>query len=273
MLAKMRRPDERVAPRSGIALPKRVVNAAAALGVPLDSITALTGATKSSWACGDHILRTGTAQDLDREVLAMTAASSSVPVPEVLERAEFADGECAALLLTRLPGRPALDTAHATLREARCVGEACGRLHSLLALVQPPNGMRRVAAFTHAETESPSEDRLLHLDLHPLNVLVDAGGAISGVIDWANAAIGPLVLDRARTWSVLTLDPAALVLRNEPRSAALLEGWSSVAGWADLPATARAWACEYMLDDLAARYPAHRLEHVRAHLSLARSGV
>jgi aminoglycoside phosphotransferase (APT) family kinase protein len=56
----------------------------------------------------------------------------------------------------------------------------------------------------------PTGDRLLHLDLHPFNVLVDEQGDVSGVLDWANVAGGHPDLDRARSWSILTLDPAAV---------------------------------------------------------------
>lgn len=38
-------------------------------------------------------------------------------------------------------------------------------------------------------------DRLLHLDLHPKNVILSASGPV--VIDWANAARGPAALDPA----------------------------------------------------------------------------
>jgi aminoglycoside/choline kinase family phosphotransferase len=43
-------------------------------------------------------------------------------------------------------------------------------------------------------------DRLLHRDLHPLNVLMTADGPV--VIDWANAARGDPAYDVADTWVV-----------------------------------------------------------------------
>ena len=260
-------------PRSNTSLPRQVAKAAAALRVPADSITGVGGATRGSWACGSRILRVGGAANLAREVDAMTAAASAVPVPEVLDRTEFTDDEgraCAALLLARLPGRPALEWTDVSPRETRRIGEACGRLHTLLEQVEPPKDMRRVAGFSETGDRAAPDDRLLHLDLHPLNVLVDSSGAVSGVIDWANVATGPPVLDRARTWSILTLDPATLRLRTDPRFAALLEGWAGVAGWEDLPPWSRSWACEYMLDDLATRHPANRLDHLREQLALTR---
>jgi aminoglycoside phosphotransferase (APT) family kinase protein len=45
-------------------------------------------------------------------------------------------------------------------------------------------------------------DRLVHLDLHPLNVLLAAGGPV--VIDWANAARGDGLSDVALTYVLLT---------------------------------------------------------------------
>jgi len=42
---------------------------------------------------------------------------------------------------------------------------------------------------------------LLHLDLHPENVILTAEGPV--VIDWANAARGPPLADVAHTWLVL----------------------------------------------------------------------
>ena len=44
-------------------------------------------------------------------------------------------------------------------------------------------------------------DRLLHLDLHPLNVLLGPSGPV--VIDWPNAARGPAGVDIALTWALL----------------------------------------------------------------------
>ncbi|MBJ7452396.1 MAG: phosphotransferase, partial [Blastococcus sp.] len=43
---------------------------------------------------------------------------------------------------------------------------------------------------------------LLHLDLHPDNVLLGAGGPV--VIDWTNAARGPAEVDVADAWLVIS---------------------------------------------------------------------
>ncbi len=238
-----------------------------------ESLAAVGGESGQTWACGEHILRMGAPDVLDRERAAMTAAASVVPVPEVLQEARYVDDRGrahAVLLLTRLRGRPAWDVGDLSPAQARRHGEAGGAAQLALAAVAPPPVLAGVPNSTLApEAEPPSlagGDSLLHLDLHPLNVLVNAAGEVSGVVDWANTAAGPSVLDRARTWSILTLDPAVLARRFEPRVAALVRGWSDAAGFEDLPAQARAWACRFMLDDLAGRYPEDRLAHVRRRL-------
>jgi hypothetical protein len=128
-----------------------------------------------------------------------------VPVPEVLDAVEFTDAEGrarAGLLLARLPGRPALDLTRLSVTQARQRGERCGSLHVALADVAAPPGVDAVPAIPQS-SETTTPHCLLHLDLHPLNVLIDETGDVSGVLDWANTAAGPAVLDRARSWSIL----------------------------------------------------------------------
>jgi len=253
--------------------PAGVQRAAAALGISGMTVVAMGGASGQTWGCGEHVLRIGEPDVLDREVLAMGAASGVVAVPKVLDKVEFGDEQGrtrAAVLLTRLPGRPAGDLTGLSPQEARRRGEACGALHAALASVVPPPGLRRELGPPLPREELPEAARsrpcLLHLDLHPLNVLLDRAGDVSGVLDWANTAAGPAVLDRARTWSILTFDPSSRALQHEPRWAALLHGWARAAGFDDVPTAARVWACQLMLDDLAGRYHANALEHVRRFL-------
>lgn len=253
-------------------VPAEVRRAAAALGISGVTLVAMGGASGQTWGCGEHVLRIGWPDVLDREMLAMDAASGVVAVPRALDRREFSDEQGrtrAAVLLTRLPGRPAGELTGLSPEEMRRHGEACGALHAALASVVPPPGLRCELGppLPRKEPAEPVPPRpcLLHLDLHPLNVLID-GGEVSGVLDWANTAAGPAVLDRARTWSILTFDPSSRALQHEPRWAALLHGWARAAGFDDVPTAARVWACQLMLDDLAGRYHANALEHVRRFL-------
>jgi aminoglycoside phosphotransferase (APT) family kinase protein len=107
------------------------------------------------------------------------------------------------------------------------------------------------------------------LDLHPFNVLVTDDGEPTGVIDWANAAAGEPELDRARTWSLLTLDPAARALHDDAGWAALTDHWLTAGRLHVLSAAARTWACEFMLADLAARHTSAELAHIRQAMRVA----
>jgi aminoglycoside phosphotransferase (APT) family kinase protein len=105
----------------------------------------------------------------------------------------------------------------------------------------------------------------LHLDLHPWNILVEAGEVVA-VIDWANAASGRPILDKARTTSILTLDPAACARRIDERWRVLSDAWlEEIEG--DLDDNTLAWACRYMLNDLGSRYRRRDLAPVRQRLN------
>jgi Ser/Thr protein kinase RdoA (MazF antagonist) len=243
-------------------LPGIVVQAAAALGLDPAGLGGLHGASGSSWAAGSGVLRVGPRAAVQRELAASGAAAAVLPVPRVLDRADF--GDHTALLLERLPGRPAGELALGGPEQARAAGLACGRVYDLLAGVPAPAGLRAVPGWP-AATGLP---RLLHLDLHPLNVLVsDDGAVLTGVLDWANTHAGDPVLDRARSWAILTLDPMAREARALPGWAALVDGWTEAGRLDAIPAAARAWACKFMLVDLASRYSPAELAHVREALS------
>ncbi|WP_329277617.1 phosphotransferase [Streptomyces sp. NBC_01451] len=105
------------------------------------------------------------------------------PVPEV-RTATRTD-----LVLERLSGPTMLEAFAAGLLDARAGGEMlAGLLHGLHAV--PPR--------------DPAPDpgtRVLHLDLHPENVILTPDGP--RVIDWANAEEGPPGLDRAMSAVIL----------------------------------------------------------------------
>ena len=139
-------------------------------------------------------------------------------------------------------------------------------MHALLAGVPAPDGLR-AAPGAPEDLRGGRPARLLHLDLHPLNLLVNTEGALTGVLDWANAAAGPPVLDRARTWAILNLDPFARAQHASPLFQALAAGWTEAAGLDTVPAGARAWACRFMLIDLSRRHSPADLTHIRQALA------
>jgi aminoglycoside phosphotransferase (APT) family kinase protein len=97
------------------------------------------------------------------------------PVPRVLEVLDD------ALVLERIDGSTMLTSLRRVWRmphAAQTLAELHARLH-----------------------EIPFEDaRLLHLDLHPDNVLLSSRGPV--VIDWTNARAGAPALDVALTWVI-----------------------------------------------------------------------
>jgi hypothetical protein len=246
-------------------LPSAAARAAVAFGLDPGSLRALGGRSGSAWGAGHQVLRVGRPVVIDAELAASSAAAAVVPVPAVLDRAEVDD--ISAVLLEMLPGQPVADFARDRPDLARAAGNACGAVHGLLAGVHAPAGLR--AAPGAGSTTPAVQTRVLHLDLHPLNVLTGADGEVTGVLDWANAAAGDPGLDRARTWTLLTLDPAARARCGEPGWAALCDGWSDSGRLHDIPAAHRAWACAFMLSDLSGRHTSGELRHIAGVLDEA----
>jgi aminoglycoside phosphotransferase (APT) family kinase protein len=124
--------------------------------------------------------------DAEREALVMRhARSQGYPVPDVLEVVD--DG----LVLERVDGptmSAALGRRPWTLRRGASL---LARLHDELHEIPAPAALSELGAG----------DRLLHLDLHPNNVLLSSSGAV--VIDWTNARRGEPALDVALTWVIL----------------------------------------------------------------------
>ncbi|GLZ75484.1 hypothetical protein Afil01_02910 [Actinorhabdospora filicis] len=112
--------------------------------------------------------------DTEPEARLMTyLRSHGYPVPEVFEAAgpdmvmERVDGVTltrAALRRVWNPGRP---------------GKVLGELHNRLHAIPAPDWLPRLPE---------GGDRVVHLDLHPENVMVTAAGPV--VIDWRNAMAG-----------------------------------------------------------------------------------
>jgi Ser/Thr protein kinase RdoA (MazF antagonist) len=126
--------------------------------------------------------------------LLIYAASHGYPVP-ALHDASGAD-----LILEKLDGpemQQALDPSNLD-----AMAMVLADLHRRLHAIPPMPGL---------ETEFGEPRSLLHLDLHPRNVLMTSRGPV--VIDWANAANGPGQADVALIWVIgktsrIDADPA-----------------------------------------------------------------
>ena len=107
------------------------------------------------------------------------------PVPRVLE--VTAD----ALVLERIAGRTMAQELRRRPWTVRRHAALLARLHQRLHEIPAPSGLAAVS----------EGDRLLHLDLHPENVILSASGPV--VIDWTNARRGDPPLDVALTWVIV----------------------------------------------------------------------
>jgi aminoglycoside phosphotransferase (APT) family kinase protein len=136
---------------------------------------------------GKVLRRYRAARDTEREVAAMEHARSHgfpAPAARALNATDIVmDRVAGPTMLTDLARRPWRMARHATT-----LAELHARLH-------------RIAAPGWLDAPVGDGASLLHLDLHPDNVLLAPGGPV--VIDWPNAASGPGAADVAHTWIVL----------------------------------------------------------------------
>lgn len=116
-------------------------------------------------------------------------ADHGYPVPAV---EELSDDEC-DLVMQRVDGLSMVDALGrrpwTVLRQADTLAELHRRLHEIPA----PD-------FLPASPISPGGS-ILHLDLHPLNVLLSSAGPV--VIDWTGACVGDPNADVALTWLMM----------------------------------------------------------------------
>jgi aminoglycoside phosphotransferase (APT) family kinase protein len=91
------------------------------------------------------------------------------------------------LVMERLHGPVLLDAVAAGDHDTHDAGDVLADLHARLHALPSRSG--------------DPEERLLHLDLHPANIMLTACGPI--LIDWANATDGPPDLDVALTAVIL----------------------------------------------------------------------
>jgi aminoglycoside phosphotransferase (APT) family kinase protein len=114
--------------------------------------------------------------------------ATGFPVPEVFR---VAPGE---MVLERISGPTMLEDLGKRPWRMGAHAKVLADLHDRLHRLPAPDGLR---AF-------PREgDAILHLDLHPANVILSSDGPV--LIDWTNAARGDPAADVALTWIILAV--------------------------------------------------------------------
>jgi aminoglycoside phosphotransferase (APT) family kinase protein len=108
------------------------------------------------------------------------------PVPRVFR---VAPGQ---MVLERIPGRTMLEDLGKRPWKVRAHARTLADLHRRLHQIEAPASLR---AFALPGTT------VLHLDLHPGNVMLSPTGPV--VIDWANVSRGDGAADVAATWVIL----------------------------------------------------------------------
>jgi aminoglycoside phosphotransferase len=233
------------------------------------------GATEL-WACSAgprapalvvRVFPTGADARAAAECLAMDAAARhGVPVPAIVLRGSVAGRPVvASTFVTGEPANRVLDTRPEDAQVLGVVmGETLGRLHDVVApepfrrnaAAWVERGGRELAPIRPLLAAVPQQERLIHLDYHPMNVLIE-GGAVSGVIDWENAMAGPPHMDLARTRAILWVARVANLLPPERHAVidaferGLVAGHTAIAGPDPHPQLSASWGLAMTEADLA----------------------
>jgi tRNA A-37 threonylcarbamoyl transferase component Bud32 len=119
------------------------------------------------------------------------AREHGIPVPEIF------DASGCDLVMERVDGPSMLDLLGKQPARLRGLVSELAKLHDIVHAVEAPEGLR--APFGPGTS-------LLHLDLHPGNVIMGERGPV--IIDWPNAAAGPAIADNANTWLIMKTSTA-----------------------------------------------------------------
>jgi aminoglycoside phosphotransferase (APT) family kinase protein len=199
------------------------------------------------------------------EVAALqVAAAGGVPVPAIHAQGEWLGRP--ALLLSWLPGQTLLRAFGQSPWRIWALATDFGRTQARIHSVSAPASLRQRDWIALAGPEEGQlqeklrrqplqPDALLHLDYHPLNVMVDRG-RVSGVLDWPKAMAGDRRADLARTAALFRL---TTLLPDIPPSTRILlpivqlawqRGYQQVAGRVTGMAPFYAWAGAMTIRDM-----------------------
>lgn len=218
-----------------------------------------------------RVFRPEQAPVAEREARVMSLlAGAGLPVPAVWAQATVRRRP--ALLIGWMSGQPLAHVLRADPTQVGALGRRFGQAHARLhALALPADLLAWLRAADLASAlpgASPGRPALLHLDFHPMNLLVE-GGRISGVIDWANLRPGDPRLDVARTLAILSVDPSVWHLPAAERAVvralrrAYLCGYTEAGGDLNGLAAFLPAAADLMWRDLARRHAAADLARIQ----------
>ncbi|GAA0339834.1 hypothetical protein GCM10008967_32750 [Bacillus carboniphilus] len=153
---------------------------------------------------------------MEKEIIDF-AASQMIPAPAV-RTVKIVD-DLAVMVSDWVSGQTVLEELISNPEQAFSIGEEFGRvqakIHNLRkadTLIQIPGNWLKPATdeekdvFEKIDTLTKEDTKtLLHLDYHPLNVMMEIG-KITAVLDWVNAGFGDPRLDVARTYSILQFE-------------------------------------------------------------------
>lgn len=132
-----------------------------------------------------RMARDGRSLEAEAEVMRYVR-EQGYPAPEVHESGQ------GYLVMERLDGPTMMAAVVKHPGRIRAYGRLLASLHERLHRIPAPGGLPEAGV---------AGDRIVHRDLHPLNVLMTGDGP--AVIDWANAARGDPAYDLADTWVLL----------------------------------------------------------------------
>lgn len=111
------------------------------------------------------------------------------PAPEVFSVSD--DG--IDMVMSRVEGTTMVDAASTKPWKLRRFGRELAELHDSLHGIKAPAWL--------PDAPCGSGDVLLHMDFHPLNVMISTNGPV--VVDWTRASRGDPLVDVAVTWVLL----------------------------------------------------------------------
>lgn len=134
----------------------------------------------------------GSSRTLHEAKVMAYLAEQGYPVPRVLDADED------SMVMQRLTGPTLLDDLQKRPWTLRANARTLARLHDELGAIDAPAWLE---APRVQSGPTPHRRGMLHLDLHPGNVIATPQGPV--VIDWTNAAAGDPALDVAKTFATI----------------------------------------------------------------------